>query len=125
MIVDLDFVEAGKAALYSSMFLVGLSMFYHSPIRVRLPWLDRILVTPQVHRIHHSVDVQHYNSNFADALPIFDIIFKTYYRPGREVFPATELGPDSPAPRSLFSAQLGPLAAVGLMLRQKCAGAKR
>lgn len=51
LIIDLQLREAGEAALYSTMFLIGLSMFYHSAIRVRLPWLDRILVTPQVHRI--------------------------------------------------------------------------
>jgi sterol desaturase/sphingolipid hydroxylase (fatty acid hydroxylase superfamily) len=119
LIIDLQLAEAGKAALYSTMFLIGMSMFYHSAIRVRLPWLDRLLVTPQVHRIHHSVDAEHYNRNFADALPIFDIVFGTYYRPGREEFPATGLGPDFPAPRSLLSAQFGPLAAVGLMLRRK------
>jgi sterol desaturase/sphingolipid hydroxylase (fatty acid hydroxylase superfamily) len=119
LIVDLHLAEAGKAALYSTTFLIGMSMFYHSAIRVRLPWLDRLLVTPQVHRIHHSVDAEHYNRNFADALPIFDIVFGTYYRPGKEEFPATGLGPDFPAPRSLLSAQFGPLAAVGIMLRRK------
>jgi len=116
LIVDLSLREAGEAALYSTMFLVGLSMFYHSAIRVQLPWLDRVLVTPQVHRIHHSVDTEHHNRNFADALPIFDIVFGTYYRPAREEFPATGLGPDSPAPRSLFSAQFGPVLAVARSL---------
>jgi sterol desaturase/sphingolipid hydroxylase (fatty acid hydroxylase superfamily) len=116
MIIDLHPSEAGKAALYSTMFLVALSMFYHSAIRIQLPWLDRILVTPQVHRIHHSVSMEHQNRNFADALPIFDILFGTYHRPGSEEFPATGLGPDSPAPRSLWSAQFGPLVAVGRRL---------
>ena len=116
LIVDLDLTEAGKAALYSNMFLAGLSLFYHSAIRARLPWLDRILVTPQVHRIHHSVDPEHYNKNFADALPIFDIVFGTYHRPGKEEFPATGLGQTFPAPRSIWSAQFGPLVAVGGML---------
>jgi hypothetical protein len=37
MFVDLRLSEAGRAALYSTMFLVGLSMFYHSAIRVHLP----------------------------------------------------------------------------------------
>ena len=115
-IVDLDLTEAGKAALYSNMFLAGLSLFYHSAIRARLPWLDRILVTPQVHRIHHSIDPEHYNKNFADALPIFDILFGTYHRPSKEEFPATGLGPAFPAPRSIWSAQFGPLVAVGNML---------
>jgi hypothetical protein len=43
-----------------------------------------ILVTPPVHRIHHSVNAKHYNRNFADALPIFDIVFGTFHRPVRE-----------------------------------------
>jgi sterol desaturase/sphingolipid hydroxylase (fatty acid hydroxylase superfamily) len=116
MIVDLHPTEAGETALYSTMFLIGLSMFYHSAIRVQLPWLDRILVTPQVHRIHHSVNAQHYNRNFADALPIFDIVFGTFHRPQREEFPATGLGPDSPAPHSLWSAQFGPIVRVGRRL---------
>jgi sterol desaturase/sphingolipid hydroxylase (fatty acid hydroxylase superfamily) len=115
MIVDLDLSEAGKAALYSNIFLFTWSMFYHSAIRVQLPWLDRILVTPQVHRIHHSVGPEHYNTNFADALPIFDILFGTYRRPAKDEFPATGVGPDFPPPRSLWSAQFGPLLAVGRM----------
>ena len=124
MIVDLDLSEAGKAALYSTMFLSALSLFYHSAIQVRLPWLDRALVTPQVHRIHHSIDPQHYNRNFADALPIFDIAFGTYHRPGREELPSTGLGTEFPAPRSIWSAQFGPLLAVGNMLLPKRTGQK-
>ena len=119
MIVDLDLTDAGKAALYSTLFLIGLSMFYHSAIRVKLPWLDRILVTPQVHRIHHSIDSQHHNKNFADVLPIFDILFGTFHRPGKEEFPATGLGPSSPAPASAWSAQLRPLVAAGYLLGSK------
>jgi sterol desaturase/sphingolipid hydroxylase (fatty acid hydroxylase superfamily) len=109
MFFDLDFADAGKAALFSFMFLAGLSLFYHSAIRVQLPWLDRILVTPQVHRIHHSVDPVHHNRNFADALPIFDIVFGTFHRPEREEFPTTGLGEEYRAPRSIWRAQIGPV----------------
>jgi sterol desaturase/sphingolipid hydroxylase (fatty acid hydroxylase superfamily) len=116
LIVDLSLSEAGKAALYSQLFLTAQSMFYHSAIRVQLPWLDRILVTPQVHRIHHSVDLKHYNTNFADALPIFDIVFGTYCRPIRDEFPATGLGAEFPAPRSLWAAQFGPLVVIWRMV---------
>jgi len=116
LLVDLDLRAAGKAALYSNMFLVGWTMFSHSAMRVRLPWLDRILVTPQVHRLHHSVDPAHYNSNFVDALPIVDILFRTYRRPGTDEFPATGL-PDCPAPRSPWAAQLAPLRSAGRALR--------
>jgi len=117
VLVDLRMSEAGKAALYSTMFLVGLSLFYHSAIRIQLPWLDRILVTPQVHRIHHAIDPRHHNRNFADALPIFDILFGTHERPVREEFPATGLGPESPAPRSLAKAQVGPVIEAARLLR--------
>lgn len=116
LIVDLDLAEAGKAALYSNMFLVALSLFYHSGIRVQLPWLDKILVTPQVHRIHHSIETKHYNRNFADVLPIFDVVFGTYHRPGKDEFPPTGLGSAFPAPRSLWAAQIGPLVDVWKML---------
>lgn len=108
LVFDTTAVEAGKAALLSTLFLSFLSMFYHSAIRARLPWLDRLLVTPQVHRVHHSIDPAHYNRNFADALPVFDILFGTYRKPGADEFPETGLGKDYPAPPSLWLAQAGP-----------------
>ncbi|HKW18869.1 MAG TPA: sterol desaturase family protein [Terriglobales bacterium] len=120
LFVDLRLAEAGKAAFYSTMFLVALSMFYHSAIRVELPWLDYILVTPKVHRIHHSIEVEHHNKNFADALPLFDIVFGTFERPVREEFPATGLGAEMASPRSLLAAQFGPvISAVRLMRRAR------
>lgn len=119
LFVDLKSAEAGKAALYSAMFLVGLSMFYHSAIRVHLRWLDYIVVTPQVHRIHHSALPEHRDKNFADALPVFDIVFGTFERPKRGEFPPTGLGPQSNPPRSLLAAQLGPLLAVARLLRPR------
>jgi len=121
--VDLDFVEAGEAALYSSIFLTALSLLYHSALRIRLPWLDRIIVTPQVHRIHHAVDPTYHNKNFADALPLFDILFGTYHRPARHEFPSTGLGSQFPAPQSFWSAQFGPLLALSRLALQR--GRKR
>jgi sterol desaturase/sphingolipid hydroxylase (fatty acid hydroxylase superfamily) len=111
LFLDLDLKEAGRAAFYSNVFFVALTMFCHSAIRVRLPWLDRLLVTPQVHRLHHSRDPRHFNTNFADALPIFDILFGTYRRPAPDEFPPTGL-PDAAAPRSLWKAQGEPLRAI-------------
>ena len=115
LFLDLDLVEAGKTALYSRIFVVVWTMFYHSAIRVQLPWLDRVLVTPQLHRLHHSLDPAVFNTNFADALPIFDILFGTYRRPRRNEFSPTGLA-DFAAPRSLWAAQLGPLREVGQLL---------
>ena len=108
LLFDINAAQAGEAALWSSLFLSLLSMFYHSAIRVRLPWLDHILVTPQVHRIHHSVDPAHHDSNFADVFPLFDIIFGTYHRPQRDDFGPTGLGTDGDTHRTLWHAQFTP-----------------
>ena len=57
------------------------SMFNHG--NVRLPQrLDRVLrwivVTPEMHRVHHSVIPSETNSNFAFNLPWWDRLFGTY-----------------------------------------------
>ena len=105
LVFDISAVQAGMAALLSTLFLSLLSMFYHSAIKIELPWLDRVLVTPQVHRIHHSRDRAHFDRNFADAFPLFDIIFGTYSKPRRGEFPLTGLDDAGPPPRNLWNAQ--------------------
>jgi sterol desaturase/sphingolipid hydroxylase (fatty acid hydroxylase superfamily) len=52
---------------------------YHCPIRSNYGSLRYFLVTPQSHRIHHSSDPSHYNSNFGIILTIWDRIFGTAY----------------------------------------------
>jgi sterol desaturase/sphingolipid hydroxylase (fatty acid hydroxylase superfamily) len=57
------------------------SMFNHS--NVRMPaWLDRVLrwivVTPDMHRVHHSIAARETNSNFGFNLPWWDRLFGTY-----------------------------------------------
>ena len=57
------------------------SLFNHG--NVRLPaWLDRLLrlvvVTPEMHRVHHSVHPRETNSNFGFNLPWWDYLFGTY-----------------------------------------------
>ncbi|MEK7361435.1 MAG: sterol desaturase family protein, partial [Pseudomonadota bacterium] len=41
-------------------------------------WLRRILVTPEMHRIHHSMEVIETNSNFGFNLPWWDRLCGTY-----------------------------------------------
>jgi len=113
LVIDLDAVQAGQAAVLSGLALSLISMFYHSGIRIEIPLLDTILVTPQVHRIHHSRDPLHHDRNFADVLPVMDILFGTYHRPTPGEFPATGLGDLGSSPRGLWSAQ-GVPAILGL-----------
>jgi sterol desaturase/sphingolipid hydroxylase (fatty acid hydroxylase superfamily) len=63
------------------VLLNATSMFNHSNVRMPL-WLDRLLrwivVTPDMHRVHHSIVVRETNSNFGFNLPWWDRLFGTY-----------------------------------------------
>ena len=69
------------AVLIFEVLLNGSSMFNHS--NVRLPaGLDGVLrwfvVTPDMHRVHHSIRPNETNSNFGFNLPWWDRLFGTY-----------------------------------------------
>jgi sterol desaturase/sphingolipid hydroxylase (fatty acid hydroxylase superfamily) len=69
------------AVVIFEVLLNATAMFNHG--NVRLPAsLDRILrwivVTPDMHRVHHSVEDDEANSNFGFNLPWWDRLFGTY-----------------------------------------------
>jgi sterol desaturase/sphingolipid hydroxylase (fatty acid hydroxylase superfamily) len=69
------------AVLVFEVLLNATSMFSHG--NIYLPrWLDHclrlIVVTPDMHRVHHSVVVRETNSNFGFNLPWWDFLFGTY-----------------------------------------------
>jgi sterol desaturase/sphingolipid hydroxylase (fatty acid hydroxylase superfamily) len=53
------------------------SHFYHGNIRLNLGPLKYILVTPQSHRVHHSLDPRYRDTNFGAIFSIWDFIFRT------------------------------------------------
>jgi sterol desaturase/sphingolipid hydroxylase (fatty acid hydroxylase superfamily) len=63
------------------VILNGMAMFNHGNVRLPLP-LDRVLrwlvVTPDMHRVHHSVEDDEANSNFGFNLSWWDRLFGTY-----------------------------------------------
>jgi sterol desaturase/sphingolipid hydroxylase (fatty acid hydroxylase superfamily) len=69
------------AVLLFEVLLNATSMFNHSNVAMPL-WLDRalrwIVVTPDMHRVHHSIVVRETNSNFGFNLPWWDRLFGTY-----------------------------------------------
>lgn len=69
------------AVLVFEILLNATSMFNHS--NLRLPawldgWLRLVVVTPDMHRVHHSWDVDETNSNFGFNLPWWDRLLGTY-----------------------------------------------
>ncbi len=69
------------AVLVFEVVLNATAMFNHGNVRIPVG-LDRILrlfvVTPDMHRVHHSIAVRETNSNFGFNLPWWDRLFGTY-----------------------------------------------
>jgi sterol desaturase/sphingolipid hydroxylase (fatty acid hydroxylase superfamily) len=60
---------------------VAVTIFSHA--NVELPrWLERplryVIVTPGLHRVHHSARCEETDSNFAAVFPIWDVVFGTF-----------------------------------------------
>ncbi len=69
------------AVLAFEVILNATAMFNHSNVRI-VSVFDRVLrllvVTPDMHRVHHSVEDDETNSNFGFNLPWWDRLFGTY-----------------------------------------------
>jgi sterol desaturase/sphingolipid hydroxylase (fatty acid hydroxylase superfamily) len=83
------------AVLVFEVVLNATSMFNHG--NVRLPAeLDRVLrwmvVTPDMHRVHHSIVPDETNSNFGFNLPWWDRLFGTYRAQPRAGHDAMTIG---------------------------------
>ena len=69
------------AIIVFEILLNGTALFNHSNLKLPLG-LDRlvrmVLVTPDMHRVHHSVHRHEHDSNYGFALSIWDRIFGTY-----------------------------------------------
>lgn len=85
MLIKLTAVAAlgvpALGALVFEILLNGTSMFSHT--NLRLPegldrWLRLLTVTPDMHRVHHSVIIRETNSNFGFCFPWWDRLTGTY-----------------------------------------------
>lgn len=69
------------AIVIFEVLLNATSMFNHANVRLPLG-LDKVLrwivVTPDMHRVHHSIEDDETNSNFGFNLPWWDRLFGTY-----------------------------------------------
>jgi sterol desaturase/sphingolipid hydroxylase (fatty acid hydroxylase superfamily) len=61
-------------------FYQWYAKFEHGNVRTNMGILKYILVTPQSHRIHHSIEDRHCDKNFGGILSIWDYLFGTQYR---------------------------------------------
>ena len=64
---------------------------YHANIKTNLGPLKYIFVTPQSHRIHHSLERKHWDKNYGFIFTIWDQVFGTQYK-GYDEYPDTGVG---------------------------------
>lgn len=83
------------AVVIFEVLLNATAMFNHANARLPIA-LDRVLrwivVTPDMHRVHHSVEDDEANSNFGFNLPWWDRIFGTYRHQPRAGHEAMVIG---------------------------------
>jgi len=75
------------AVLFFEVLLSSISIFNHSNLRIA-PRIDnglrRLIVTPDMHRVHHSILGHEMNSNFGVGLQWWDRCFATYIEQPRD-----------------------------------------
>ncbi len=64
------------------ILLNGASQFHHGNLRIPFgiqDRIERIVVTPRMHRCHHALHPGCYDRNFATILSLWDRIFRSYH----------------------------------------------
>jgi sterol desaturase/sphingolipid hydroxylase (fatty acid hydroxylase superfamily) len=64
------------------LLVVGLNLAYqfwvHTEAVGKLGWLDHVINTPSVHRVHHARNPHYIDRNYAGVLVVWDKLFGTY-----------------------------------------------
>jgi sterol desaturase/sphingolipid hydroxylase (fatty acid hydroxylase superfamily) len=69
------------AVIVFEVLLNATAMFNHSNVRMPAAldrFIRRLVVTPDMHRVHHSIEDHEANSNFGFNLSVWDRLFGTY-----------------------------------------------
>jgi len=70
------------SAVFAYLIFISFhAIFIHSNVRFRFPYLRWIIATPEFHHWHHSSEKPAIDKNYAAFIPLYDVIFKTFYMP--------------------------------------------
>jgi len=71
----------GAAQFVSSVLL--LTTLQHSHFQISFGVLDRVVMSPLMHQVHHSVHPDHYGKNLGSRLAVWDWCFGTGVKPSK------------------------------------------
>jgi len=95
----------------------------HANVRLDLGRLAYLVSTPQAHRIHHSIEPRHYNSNYGNTFMIWDHVFGTFqYNPADL---PTKYGVDDQVPVGFVKQQVLPLVWIARDVKRRLAARVR
>lgn len=107
-------IAAGFPAETSGLIALAqilLGLFLHANVRLRLRPLSKIIMTPEFHHWHHSNEDDAVWRNYSTFLPLWDIVFGTYYMP-KEKRPSV-YGIDEHMPMTMVEQLRYPLLGIG------------
>lgn len=89
-------------------FISILGLVGHSNVRLYVPSVVHpLLMTPQVHWLHHSIDRSVSDTNYANILPIWDILFGSFSHPDSHTLETVGVV-DNPIPSSFIGQFMSP-----------------
>jgi len=104
------------------MMIAKIMTFYklresHIPMRFS-PMVERIIVSPAQHQVHHSIEPRHYDKNFASIFAFWDVLYGSWVPSGEKAPSAYGLaGGESAEYRSLWRLYTRPFAQIAARLR--------
>lgn len=104
--IPLSFVDWGGPMLIAWVLTTFNDMFIHSPITAHYGPLRHVFVDNRFHRIHHSLEPEHFDKNFGLMFTLWDRLFGTAYFPEPEQWPAVGVDGLSPPTRMLDYAKI-------------------
>ena len=69
-----------SAVVWLPLFHEWYKHIYHANLKTNYGFLKYFMVTPQAHRIHHSLEPEHKNKNFGVIFTFWDRLFGTLYK---------------------------------------------
>jgi sterol desaturase/sphingolipid hydroxylase (fatty acid hydroxylase superfamily) len=95
---------------------VVTGLFLHANVRWRWRPLHRVVITPEFHHWHHSNELDARCTNYSVFLPVWDMLFGTYFMPrGRR---PSRYGIDDPVSRGIVGQLWDPFRGLRNPIRQ-------
>lgn len=67
--------------VYTLRNILMMDLIRHTHLPISFGWLNKLVISPHYHQLHHSTNPKHYNKNFGLMLAVWDRLFGTFATP--------------------------------------------